>query len=157
MRFAAASLAEFGLEAWTEALLPVLDEIVRSAEGHDDGEFWRSFFRYVPLGGRPRRAVLAGKNPAHARHTRSQEAPLPPSRSDRPFVHSKTTFDPSRTSSFNDERSCEENERSCEENERSSLENKRSSDNDEWTFFRKRRSFRNDERPSLDKEWSPLR
>jgi hypothetical protein len=46
VRRRAAHLAEFGLEAWTEALLPVLDEIVRSAEGHGDGEFWRSFFRY---------------------------------------------------------------------------------------------------------------
>ena len=42
----AAMLSEFGLEAWTNALLPVLDEIVRSAEGHADPAFWRSFFRH---------------------------------------------------------------------------------------------------------------
>jgi hypothetical protein len=34
------------LEPWTRALLPVLDRIVRTAEGHDDNAFWQSFFHY---------------------------------------------------------------------------------------------------------------
>jgi hypothetical protein len=34
VRRRAAMLSEFGLEWWTSALLPVLDEIVRTAEGH---------------------------------------------------------------------------------------------------------------------------
>jgi hypothetical protein len=46
VRRRAAMLSEFGLEHWTNALLPVLDEIVRSAEGSADRAFWRSFFRY---------------------------------------------------------------------------------------------------------------
>jgi hypothetical protein len=46
VRRRAAMLSEFGLEWWTDALLPVLDEIVRTAEGHVDTAFWRSFFRY---------------------------------------------------------------------------------------------------------------
>ncbi|WP_437527361.1 DUF4419 domain-containing protein [Sorangium sp. So ce726] len=46
VRRRAAMLSEFGLEAWTDALLPVLDEVVRTAEGHVDPAFWRSFFRY---------------------------------------------------------------------------------------------------------------
>lgn len=46
VRQRAAMFAEFGLEAWTRALLPVLDELVRTAEGRVDRTFWRSFFRY---------------------------------------------------------------------------------------------------------------
>jgi len=46
VRRRAAMLSEFGLEAWTDALLPVLDEVVRTAEGRADAGFWRSFFRY---------------------------------------------------------------------------------------------------------------
>jgi hypothetical protein len=46
IRRRAAMLSEFGLEWWTKALLPVLDEIVRASEGHVDRGFWRSFFRY---------------------------------------------------------------------------------------------------------------
>jgi hypothetical protein len=46
VRRRAAMLSEFGLDAWTDALLPVLDEVVRTAEGHVDPGFWRSFFRY---------------------------------------------------------------------------------------------------------------
>jgi len=34
------------LESWTRALLPVLDRIARTAEGHDDAAFWQSFFHY---------------------------------------------------------------------------------------------------------------
>jgi hypothetical protein len=46
VRRRAAMLSELGLEWWTEPLLPVLDEMVRTAEGHVDAGFWRSFFRY---------------------------------------------------------------------------------------------------------------
>ena len=46
VRRRAAMLSEFRLEAWTRALLPVLDQVVRTAEGQVDAEFWRSFFRY---------------------------------------------------------------------------------------------------------------
>jgi hypothetical protein len=34
------------LEPWTRALLPVLDRIVQTAEGHDDAAFWQSFFHH---------------------------------------------------------------------------------------------------------------
>ncbi len=46
VRRRAAMFSEFGLDGWTSALLPVLDEVVRTAEGHIDRTFWRSFFRY---------------------------------------------------------------------------------------------------------------
>lgn len=46
VRRRAAMLSEFDLAPWTDALLPVLDEIVRASEGHADRAFWRSFFRY---------------------------------------------------------------------------------------------------------------
>jgi hypothetical protein len=46
VRRRAAMLSEYGLEWWTDALLPVLDELVRTADGHVDAAFWRSFFRY---------------------------------------------------------------------------------------------------------------
>ncbi|EYF03149.1 DUF4419 domain-containing protein [Chondromyces apiculatus] len=46
IRQRAASFTPFGLEAWTRALLPVLDRIVDAAEGRSDVEFWRAFFRY---------------------------------------------------------------------------------------------------------------
>ncbi|WP_438005995.1 DUF4419 domain-containing protein [Sorangium sp. So ce321] len=51
VRRRAAMLSEFGLAAWTDALLPVLDEVVRTAEGHVDPAFWRSFFRYRSASG----------------------------------------------------------------------------------------------------------
>jgi len=51
VRVRAAMLSEFGLEHWTRALLPVLDEIVRSAEGKVDTGFWQSFFRYQSRSG----------------------------------------------------------------------------------------------------------
>jgi hypothetical protein len=46
VRQRAAMLGELDLEPWTRALLPVLDRIVRTAEGHDDPAFWQSFFHY---------------------------------------------------------------------------------------------------------------
>jgi hypothetical protein len=51
LRRRAAVLSEFGLGHWTRVLLPVLDEIVRTAEGHVDRAFWRSFFRYESASG----------------------------------------------------------------------------------------------------------
>ncbi|MCA9551232.1 MAG: DUF4419 domain-containing protein [Myxococcales bacterium] len=39
-------LSEYGLEGWTDALVPVLERIQATAEGAVDREFWRSFFRY---------------------------------------------------------------------------------------------------------------
>ncbi|HTF89324.1 MAG TPA: DUF4419 domain-containing protein [Planctomycetota bacterium] len=44
IRERAARFCEFELDAWTRVLLPVLDQIVLAAEGHDDREFWQSFF-----------------------------------------------------------------------------------------------------------------
>jgi hypothetical protein len=46
IRQRAAVLSEFGLESWTDALLPILDELVRTAEGQVDSGFWKSFFRH---------------------------------------------------------------------------------------------------------------
>jgi hypothetical protein len=46
VRRRAQMLSEFGLAHWTDALLPVLDRIVATAEGADDPAFWQSFFRY---------------------------------------------------------------------------------------------------------------
>jgi hypothetical protein len=46
-----AMLSEFGLERWTDVLLPVLDQVVRTAEGTVDRGFWRSFFRYESWSG----------------------------------------------------------------------------------------------------------
>jgi hypothetical protein len=46
VRRRAQHLSEYGLEAWTAALLPVLDRIVATAEGADDPTFWQSFFHY---------------------------------------------------------------------------------------------------------------
>lgn len=46
VRRRAQTLSEYGLEAWTSALLPVLDRIVATADGADDPAFWRSFFHY---------------------------------------------------------------------------------------------------------------
>jgi hypothetical protein len=44
IRRRAQMLSELGLEAWIDALLPVLDRIVATAEGEDDPAFWQSFF-----------------------------------------------------------------------------------------------------------------
>jgi hypothetical protein len=46
LRRRAGMLSEFELTWWTDALLPVLDQIVETAEGRLDQSFWRSFFRY---------------------------------------------------------------------------------------------------------------
>lgn len=41
-----ALFGEFGLEAWSRALDPVLAQLVAAAEGKADRDFWRSMFRY---------------------------------------------------------------------------------------------------------------
>lgn len=46
VRTRAQHLSEYGLEHWTDALLPVLDRIVATAEGADETPFWQSFFHY---------------------------------------------------------------------------------------------------------------
>lgn len=46
VRHRAESFGRFGLEHWTDALLPVLDQIIASAEGRPEEGFWRAFFRY---------------------------------------------------------------------------------------------------------------
>lgn len=46
VRDRAALFGEFGLEAWSRALDPVLAQFVRAAEGNADTSFWKSFFRY---------------------------------------------------------------------------------------------------------------
>ncbi|WP_437632039.1 DUF4419 domain-containing protein [Sorangium sp. So ce854] len=46
VRHRAAAFGQLGAERWTHALLPVLDQIVASAEGRADPAFWRAFFRY---------------------------------------------------------------------------------------------------------------
>jgi hypothetical protein len=38
--------AEYGLETWSAALVPVLEQIAASAAGDANVDFWRSFFRY---------------------------------------------------------------------------------------------------------------
>lgn len=52
IRTRAAHFAEYGLEWWTKALLPVLDQFVRASEGKADPSFWRSLFRYQSGSGR---------------------------------------------------------------------------------------------------------
>jgi hypothetical protein len=39
-------LAEYGLETWSAALVPVLEKIADTAGGKIDLDFWLSFFRY---------------------------------------------------------------------------------------------------------------
>lgn len=45
IRTRAAALAEFDLGDWVAVLLPVLDEIVKSAGGRADRAFWQSFYK----------------------------------------------------------------------------------------------------------------
>lgn len=51
IRTRATMLSELGLEAWIDRLRPVLDQVVRTAEGHVNSAFWRSFFRHESLSG----------------------------------------------------------------------------------------------------------
>lgn len=45
LRHRAAALAEYGLEWWTDLLVPALGEFVAAAEGRPDHEFWRHIFK----------------------------------------------------------------------------------------------------------------
>jgi len=51
VRRRAASFAQYGLERWVAALLPVLDQIEATSRGHGDREFWESFFRHQASSG----------------------------------------------------------------------------------------------------------
>jgi hypothetical protein len=53
IRRRASVLAEFDLSHWTKALLPVLDQIVRTAQGSVDRSFWRSFYKWNDESDRP--------------------------------------------------------------------------------------------------------
>lgn len=46
IRRRAQTFSEYGLAAWTDVLLPVLDQLVATASGEVDLDFWRSFFRH---------------------------------------------------------------------------------------------------------------
>ena len=48
-----AALSEYDLAWWTDALLPVLDELVRSAGGNADLAFWRSIYKQDDESGGP--------------------------------------------------------------------------------------------------------
>ena len=53
IRRRASLLAEFDLSHWTKALLPVLDQIVSTAQGSVDRSFWRSFYKWNDASGGP--------------------------------------------------------------------------------------------------------
>jgi hypothetical protein len=46
VRRRALSLAQYGLEDWIAALVPILDELEATSRGQGNAEFWKSFFRY---------------------------------------------------------------------------------------------------------------
>jgi hypothetical protein len=46
IRRRASSFAEYGLQHWVSALLPVLDQMEATSRGNGDRDFWRSFFRH---------------------------------------------------------------------------------------------------------------
>jgi hypothetical protein len=46
VRRRAQMLSEYDLTWWTDALLPVLDQLVASSEGRVDEKFWQSFFHH---------------------------------------------------------------------------------------------------------------
>lgn len=39
------AISEFGLSWWTDRLIPVVDELIRSAKGNPDLDFWRSWYK----------------------------------------------------------------------------------------------------------------
>lgn len=47
------ALAEFDLEWWTSALEPIWDQIIVTAEGNPDRQFWRSFYKWNDHSGGP--------------------------------------------------------------------------------------------------------
>lgn len=44
---------EFGLEWWTKKLIPVVDELIKTASGNPDKEFWKSFYHLCGGSGGP--------------------------------------------------------------------------------------------------------
>lgn len=46
-------LSEYGLEAWSTALLPVLDQLCATAAGRPDRVFWQSFYKFHNQSGGP--------------------------------------------------------------------------------------------------------
>jgi hypothetical protein len=42
----ASHLAEYGLEAWIAALIPILDELCAASAGEPNRELWRSFYKF---------------------------------------------------------------------------------------------------------------
>ena len=53
IRRRAERFAEFDLSEWTMALLPVLDRIVKTAQGEVDRAFWQSFYKWDDQSGGP--------------------------------------------------------------------------------------------------------
>lgn len=53
IRRRASALGEFNLSDWTKVLLPVLDQIVRTAQGEVDQAFWQSFYKWHDASGGP--------------------------------------------------------------------------------------------------------
>ena len=53
LRARASSLAPFAAGWWIDALLPVLDQLVATAEGRVDLDFWTSFYHYRNASGGP--------------------------------------------------------------------------------------------------------
>jgi Domain of unknown function (DUF4419) len=53
IRRRARALKEYELAWWTEAVGPVLDELVATAEGRVDARFWQTFFKHVDGSGGP--------------------------------------------------------------------------------------------------------
>lgn len=51
IRARAAALTEYGLDWWTQALLPVLDQFVCASEGNVDTSFWQSFYKWKSRSG----------------------------------------------------------------------------------------------------------
>jgi hypothetical protein len=49
----ARSLERFGLQWWTRALVPVVDEFVKAARGDGDVTFWRCMYKRVDMSGGP--------------------------------------------------------------------------------------------------------
>lgn len=53
IRHRAEALAQFDLQSWTSALLPVLDQFAAASAGNVDGDFWRSFYKLNSKSGGP--------------------------------------------------------------------------------------------------------
>jgi hypothetical protein len=54
IRQRAQALREYDLGWWADALAPVLDQLIATAEGHIDVPFWETFFKHADASGGPR-------------------------------------------------------------------------------------------------------